>query len=33
MEAEGGTDTEGLLALPQRDLAAMVRKHRHAAGG
>ena len=28
LEAEGGTDTEGLLALPHRDLAAMVRKHR-----
>ena len=26
LEAEGGTDTEGLLALPHRDLAAMVRK-------
>ena len=28
LEAEGGTDVEGLLALPQRDLAAMVRRLR-----
>lgn len=28
LEAEGETDTEGLLALPQRDLAAMVRRLR-----
>ena len=28
LEAEGGTDTEGLLALPHRDLAEMVRKLR-----
>ena len=31
LEAEGGTDTEGLMALPTRDLAAMVRKHRREA--